>query len=844
MVENDNEKFYIGEVLSDKEIDEQIRYIYDLMTANGGEGSGIDADKLDGHHASDFAKSGIEDLIHICLKDGLHIGETTIFSDKENYLTSNDIDLSSQASSRNGNLTAKIYELENAIAQIDTSIFVQKTPGYGLISNESSMALNFLIGHINNYVTSSTNNTVAQVLNADSVNGLTFTLITQTDYDKLTDEAKNNWHNVYIIKDKIDGNYNAPTLLGSGQTLKFRVKDDYIEYCINDTNWISLINMKDVFTLDLIKSLKGDVNPREQDDYPFILATPDAYDVLSNGIKSINFDSYVFTNNNNNIDLSYFFNTYFVSKVFLDSKLKDKEDLLNKKSIINIGSTDDDYPTAKCVYDNLEKKADLEHIHPQITEDIKNTNDLIVKSQTLHTFNVSKHWDLCMTNVNRETSKIEILKDNTHIIFTRIGNVVQFSCYFEKMVLTPNVENEEHTICYIPEGYRPAVSHYIFSNNTYTTVNDSLLFRVNGSTLESINKGNIDVIMKWGANLERTFNGCGFFATWLTSDVNMIADDGNIIDTGAYDNTNTPESAPVDSDSKTNTKISFIGDKNIYQYWNLYGKLTDKDNKALANQKISISLANLNNKNISKTYGVVTNSNGVFSLPMDLTPRSIYATVQYAGDKDYNSSKNEQQMGVGELPIITDYATSFIMNSDQASEPVKSTSNPGYRKWSDMTLDKTGSDIATCGTTKAPITAASGKHPRPADVIKTGWNLSGLPNDVIIHSITCSWYSIQDATSTSQKFILAEDQAVLSGTDFSLNFGGNTISSSWNATSHTWTRAQASDKSYKLLTSVNNLKNSKLLITYKPNTGTGSGILKLKMLKLSVQYIPVQPAPI
>src|SRR5574344_311139 len=96
MTDNDNEKYYIGEVLSDKDINEQIRYIYDLMTANGGDGSGIDADMLDGYHASEFAKVDVEDLVKTRLKEGTFIGETKIYNDTENVLTTDDINLSNK----------------------------------------------------------------------------------------------------------------------------------------------------------------------------------------------------------------------------------------------------------------------------------------------------------------------------------------------------------------------------------------------------------------------------------------------------------------------------------------------------------------------------------------------------------------------------------------------------------------------------------------------------------------------------------------------------------------------------------------------------------------------------
>ena len=67
MTENDNIRHYIGDLEATEDIDVVFKHIYDLMLANGGEGSGLNADMLDGYHASDFAPASLKDTIDTCI---------------------------------------------------------------------------------------------------------------------------------------------------------------------------------------------------------------------------------------------------------------------------------------------------------------------------------------------------------------------------------------------------------------------------------------------------------------------------------------------------------------------------------------------------------------------------------------------------------------------------------------------------------------------------------------------------------------------------------------------------------------------------------------------------------
>ena len=67
MTENDNFRHYIGDVEATEDIDVVFKHIYDLMLANGGEGTGLNADMVDGYHASDFAPASLRDDIDKCI---------------------------------------------------------------------------------------------------------------------------------------------------------------------------------------------------------------------------------------------------------------------------------------------------------------------------------------------------------------------------------------------------------------------------------------------------------------------------------------------------------------------------------------------------------------------------------------------------------------------------------------------------------------------------------------------------------------------------------------------------------------------------------------------------------
>ena len=80
MTENDNIRHYIGSLEATEDIDVMFKHIYDLMLANGGEGSGLNADMLDGYHASDFAPASLKDDMDYSIHAPLSFGKDFRFT--------------------------------------------------------------------------------------------------------------------------------------------------------------------------------------------------------------------------------------------------------------------------------------------------------------------------------------------------------------------------------------------------------------------------------------------------------------------------------------------------------------------------------------------------------------------------------------------------------------------------------------------------------------------------------------------------------------------------------------------------------------------------------------------
>lgn len=237
MTANDNIRHYIGDLETTEDIDLVFKHIFDLMLANGGEGSGLDADMLDGYHASDFAPASLAEEVERCIHTIWLCGRK--YEGKEVFL---EVQASciSYTSSRYGR-TMSLEEFLNMLEDdVDGAYLkIQELDARTDFLQDEALR-NKLIKFVNeNFrcVTLSNGETECY-LDADSVNGISFILVTQYQYDtQYTQEQKDDPHNVFIINDDIEDfdDYATPSLLRAGMNLRFRInaEDLVIEYSID-----------------------------------------------------------------------------------------------------------------------------------------------------------------------------------------------------------------------------------------------------------------------------------------------------------------------------------------------------------------------------------------------------------------------------------------------------------------------------------------------------------------------------------------------------------------------------------------------------------------------------------
>ena len=318
MTANDNIRHYIGDLETTEDIDVVFKHIYDLMLANGGEGSGLNADMVDGYHASDFAPASLKDEIDNCIHAIIIGGERYTGAEVTLMLWAYDVFF-------NRTSTNQIEQVDTFLNDIDSRVFSAENDINGMkdiadfFSNESIRnALTNIINHNVNIIKGSDGGE-QYYLDADSVNGLSFEIITQERYDLLPNEKKLNPRNIYIINNDIDecfnqGKYAPPSILQAGMNLEFRINTSTynIEFSTDgrpryvyvdnrkttnpEKEWHVLLPLVGDGTtedgkgilypdwFDLIQNVMTDENLLVQDNYPFLLNTEATKEALVAGL--------------------------------------------------------------------------------------------------------------------------------------------------------------------------------------------------------------------------------------------------------------------------------------------------------------------------------------------------------------------------------------------------------------------------------------------------------------------------------------------------------------------------------------------------------------------------------
>lgn len=311
MTENDNIRHYIGSLEATEDIDVMFKHIYDLMLANGGEGSGLNADMLDGYHASDFAPASLKDEMDYSIQEIIINGRSYNKGEPLEIQISDIIN-----DGKTDYATAQFNTLEKIINNIKSSIedLDEREQDSSDRLDEVSNISRFLdTEDIRNALTALKENNLKIIdtaegqryyLDADSINGISLQVVTQEMYDNLANDIKLDPRNVFIINNDIgeaidDGEYMPPSILQAGINLQFDVDEETnnLVYSIDGRTWKEAVDIVGTennkgllyptrFTLvkDAIDEDNLELN---QADYPFLLNSDDAKTELSNELQTL-----------------------------------------------------------------------------------------------------------------------------------------------------------------------------------------------------------------------------------------------------------------------------------------------------------------------------------------------------------------------------------------------------------------------------------------------------------------------------------------------------------------------------------------------------------------------------
>lgn len=311
MTENDNIRHYIGSLEATEDIDVMFKHIYDLMLANGGEGSGLNADMLDGYHASDFAPASLKDDMDYSIQEIIVNGRSY---NKGEPL---EIQIGDIINAGTTNYTTAEFDtLAKIINNIKTSIEGLDTRTENVedeLDNVGNISRFLDSEDMRDALTALTENNLQIIgegieqkyyLDADSINGLSLQVVTQEMYDNLENDIKLDPRNVFIINNDIgeaidDGEYAPPSILQAGINLQFDINPNThnLEYSIDGRTWKTLKNIVGTennkgFLYPTWFSLIKDVIETEeleldQEDYPFLLNSDDAKAELADEIQDL-----------------------------------------------------------------------------------------------------------------------------------------------------------------------------------------------------------------------------------------------------------------------------------------------------------------------------------------------------------------------------------------------------------------------------------------------------------------------------------------------------------------------------------------------------------------------------
>lgn len=318
MPEQGDKKIYIGDIWANADKAEyQKKFIEDVLEVHQHHGFGFDADMLDGFHATDFATAQQGELAETALQP-FYLGETLIENTfAHHYITTeaiellertltnipwkkwdntdeaipddlteaieflyqliskdiNDVDLKKVDKSCVKDVTGKCVTDENGEKRMqvlsDNNFEDHHKEVIEKLEDQEFMVEVNCYNCPENHVESKKK----MVLNAGTVNGLQWILITEADYATLPQTCKDNWRNMFIFVEEYPADYDSPLNCSFENGFIFRVSPDglNIQYKNKDNDddnaWLNLISMDslysafwDKFSVQVVSTVKNVIN--------------------------------------------------------------------------------------------------------------------------------------------------------------------------------------------------------------------------------------------------------------------------------------------------------------------------------------------------------------------------------------------------------------------------------------------------------------------------------------------------------------------------------------------------------------------------------------------------------
>lgn len=299
-----DKKIYIGDIWADKDKEEyQRKFIEDILEAHQSHGKKFNADMVDGKHATDFATAEQGALAETAVQS-FRIGETLIDNNVNQIFIGTeaikilnetiekipwtkwfgtdyaDPTKTTENAYKPTNLTEALeylyHLLQNGIEELDDTKVdkecVKDNNGQCVLNQDESIRYKVLSDnnfsdlykdkldtlsesvtevHCYNCADGTVSSRTKTAINADTINGLQFILVTPQIYENLPAACKANWRNIFIFVENIPADYDSPLTCSFKNGFIFDIDDDrdYIVYKSKDaTEWLDLISLNELYS--------------------------------------------------------------------------------------------------------------------------------------------------------------------------------------------------------------------------------------------------------------------------------------------------------------------------------------------------------------------------------------------------------------------------------------------------------------------------------------------------------------------------------------------------------------------------------------------------------------------